>query len=517
MRRLAALLAAAVVLCAARGAADSSGRGTFVDLEFDGRLLTDVAWSNQAVIDDQISYTIGQMNGYSGGSHAAGLVTSNVVARPVDGRIEITYRAKLPALWRREVPLPSTVELVFPLDMSYSGREAFATKYGQTCVDYGAHDVDIGSMFYYFRSQRAGCEFIASDVHRVSARVSRSPAETTGKFPEYDRIWADDVFRAVVVFGKYEAGATTASDAGISAYNGFVAMMKSELAASGLVTEPTSIPANPGVWVPDTRFRSTSSVVPRIDVVALLIDELGADTPSFRSRFADLSTQADLIVYNGHTKYGANLRTISRYGRWKRKQYAIVFLNGSNSWSYIDSDFLAARRQLNPDDATGFRYLDIVANAMPPYFMAMPAATMALIRGLASRDAPRTYEEIFAAVDPSQLVMVTGEDDNVFRPADTAPWAGLSESGTVTKGASKEWTTPPLPSGAYTFALTGTGDADLYVRIGSAPTLTTYDCRPYKSGSDESCSIQLSHAAAIHVMVRGYAASSTFQIVGSKN
>jgi hypothetical protein len=515
--RLAAVLAAAVLLGAPPSSADSSVAGTFVDLEFNGRLLTDTAASSQTAIADQIRYTIGQLNGYSGGSHPAGLVTSNVTTHPVDGKIEITYHAVLPAILRRAGLLPSSLELVLPLDVSYGARQAFAAKYGDTCVDFGAHDTDAESMWYYFRPQRAGCKFVAREVHRVSARVSRSETHTTGKFPEYDRIWADKVLRAIVVFGKYEDGATTSSDAGIGAYNAFVGMMNTELAASSLVTVPATIPSHPGVAVPDIRFRSGSPGGYQIDVVALLVDSFGTPSASFRSRYASLSSRADLIVYNGHAGLGAYLRTISTAGRWARGQYAILFLNGSNTWSYLDRTFMAARRRLNADDGTGFKYLDIVANAMPPYFASMPAATMALIRGLASPDAPRTYEEILAAVNPSQFVMVLGEQDNVFRPADAGPWAGLNDSGTVTKGSAREWTTPSLPPGTYTFTLTGTGDADLYVRLGSAPTLTSYDCRPYRSGSAESCEVHLTEPRTIHVMVRGYAATSTFQIVGGKN
>jgi hypothetical protein len=284
-----------------------------------------------------------------------------------------------------------------------------------------------------------------------------------------------------------------------------------------LVTVPATMPSSPGVAAPDVRFRATVADGHRIDVVALLVDGFATGNASFQSRFAALSTRADLIVYNGHARFGANLRAISRAGRWVPGQYAILFLNGSNTWSYLDPTFLGARRTLNADDATGFKYLDIVCNAMPPYFAFMPGATMALIRGLASFDNPKTYEEILAAVNSQQFVLVVGEQDNVFRPADTAPWPGLNDSGSVAKGEAREWTTPSLPPGTYTFTLTGTGDADLYVRIGSAPTLSSYDCRPYQAGSDESCEVTITQPRPIHVMVRGYAATSTFQIVGSKN
>ena len=58
----------------------------------------------------------------------------------------------------------------------------------------------------------------------------------------------------------------------------------------------------------------------------------------------------------------------------------------------------------------------------------------------------------------------------------------------------KRYATPRSPRAAYTFALAGTGDADLYVKRGAAPTTSSYDCRPYKSGSAETCTVTLAAA-----------------------
>jgi serine protease len=54
----------------------------------------------------------------------------------------------------------------------------------------------------------------------------------------------------------------------------------------------------------------------------------------------------------------------------------------------------------------------------------------------------------------------------------------------------------------------GTGDADLYVRRGANPTTTTYDCRPYKTGSTESCSFTNPVAATYNIGIRAYTAVS---------
>ena len=61
----------------------------------------------------------------------------------------------------------------------------------------------------------------------------------------------------------------------------------------------------------------------------------------------------------------------------------------------------------------------------------------------------------------------------------------------------------------------GTGDADLYVRQGSAPTTTTYSCRPYRTGNSETCTFNSPAAGTWHVMVRGYSTFSGVSLVGS--
>lgn len=54
----------------------------------------------------------------------------------------------------------------------------------------------------------------------------------------------------------------------------------------------------------------------------------------------------------------------------------------------------------------------------------------------------------------------------------------------------------------------GTGDADLYVRHGAEATTSAYDCRPYKNGNTETCTINTPAAGTYHIDVRGYSAAS---------
>lgn len=53
--------------------------------------------------------------------------------------------------------------------------------------------------------------------------------------------------------------------------------------------------------------------------------------------------------------------------------------------------------------------------------------------------------------------------------------------------------------------LTGaTGDGDLYVRFGAEPTTTTYDCRPYLGGSNETCSVAEPQEGRYYVWVNAW-------------
>ena len=55
----------------------------------------------------------------------------------------------------------------------------------------------------------------------------------------------------------------------------------------------------------------------------------------------------------------------------------------------------------------------------------------------------------------------------------------------------------------------GTGDADLYVRLGAAPTTTSYTCRPYIGGNAETCTISNPAAGSVYYTnVRAYTAYS---------
>ena len=103
-------------------------------------------------------------------------------------------------------------------------------------------------------------------------------------------------------------------------------------------------------------------------------------------------------------------------------------------------------------------------------------------------------------------------------PPDNSLSNGVAKTGlSAATGASLSFVMD-VPAGATNlkFAMSGgTGDADLYVRYGAAPTSTTYDCRPYVGGNTETCTYTTVQAGRYYVMLNGYSAFSGVSLTGS--
>lgn len=91
-------------------------------------------------------------------------------------------------------------------------------------------------------------------------------------------------------------------------------------------------------------------------------------------------------------------------------------------------------------------------------------------------------------------------------------YAPISTQNNLTAALNAQTQYGPFDASSYTamrFSIAGgTGDADLYVRFGAAPTTATYDCRPYAAGNSESCVFEPSQAGNYYVMLNAYQAYS---------
>ncbi|MGH8658664.1 MAG: PPC domain-containing protein [Gammaproteobacteria bacterium] len=104
------------------------------------------------------------------------------------------------------------------------------------------------------------------------------------------------------------------------------------------------------------------------------------------------------------------------------------------------------------------------------------------------------------------------------RRASTQPSPGAAQTQSFAQqrvAANEEKLYGPFPATSGTLfeakvQSTGSnGDPDLYVRFGARPRRSSYDCRPYLIGANETCSVNVpSGKTQAHVMVHGYSAGS---------
>jgi hypothetical protein len=280
----------------------------------------------------------------------------------------------------------------------------------------GAHDVSPASFWYYFRPFNAACKPSAADVVQLTATCAHSPENTRGKYPEYHRVWEDNELTVLALFGRNIDGATSNRDAGIAAYNAFVSAVSRQLASYPRTTSPQRLPSKPGVRYPDVGFVASLPGQRKVRVNALLVENMQSSNPVFIARYAALSKQADVIVYNGHAGLGANVAALADMGEFHPAKYLLMFINGCDTFAYLNHELTRRRALVNPEDPHGTRYMDVMTNAMPAYFHMLPSGTMAVLKALMQPSAPKTFEQIFGGIDPKQVVIVTGEEDNVYVP-----------------------------------------------------------------------------------------------------
>jgi len=103
---------------------------------------------------------------------------------------------------------------------------------------------------------------------------------------------------------------------------------------------------------------------------------------------------------------------------------------------------------------------------------------------------------------------------SVVTPDETAAeTVELFPTTTISQGASKTGTYTATTAGELTFRTSGTGDADLFIRKGSAPTRSVFDAKSDTLTSTEQVKITVAAGDTIHYLVYGYKTASVKLVV----
>ncbi|WP_020408368.1 choice-of-anchor B family protein [Hahella ganghwensis] len=140
------------------------------------------------------------------------------------------------------------------------------------------------------------------------------------------------------------------------------------------------------------------------------------------------------------------------------------------------------------------------------YFDTIPGSNSAQFSGTWSNYPYFESGNIVLSDIGNGLFVVTPDWDAIENPD---PGGGdVTETFNGSVGRNQEEAYGPFkvkPGSTFKASITGTNDADLYVKVGAPATTSDWDCRPYKNGSSEECTINVAaDQNEVYVMVRGY-------------
>jgi len=165
-----------------------------------------------------------------------------------------------------------------------------------------------------------------------------------------------------------------------------------------------------------------------------------------------------------------------------------------------------------------------VAGAAALYLSANSGATPAAVEGWLTNNASTGKLTGINTGSPNRMLytrLSTGGGGGGGGGGGTGPTAltnGVPVTNQSGATGSETFYTIAVPAGASNLTIQtagGSGDADLYVRFGSAPTQSTYDCRPFLGGNNETCTFASPQAGTYHVMLRGWSAYSGVTLTAS--
>ena len=114
--------------------------------------------------------------------------------------------------------------------------------------------------------------------------------------------------------------------------------------------------------------------------------------------------------------------------------------------------------------------------------------------------------------------LAKGNMEGDIPPSNDVLENGVAKTGISGSAKQQLFYTLSVPENATDLVFTttgGTGDADLYVKFGAKPSLTTSDCKSTSSGNNETCSISNAQVGTYYVLVEAWSAISGVSLIGS--
>jgi len=375
------------------------------------------------LIHSQIKYSIGQLNGLDGGTPNLNSVKLKIQSIQYNYELQlydVSYQAKLIVAWPKYTHIPDSYKLILPKQAEKYFLQSFVNEFGNqnNCIDQYAHDITVSNFWYYYRPEKTYCplknlsqESSKKFVYHLPLLLRKSEENTEGRFPEYGQIWEDGQLEATLIFGQYKN--LSSSDEGVQAYHVAIQSLVRNfgLPISSNLDEETQnnlIYFRDGINHPEIEliFNTPNG---KLKVSLFLISGIRTPGDEFIKKYSEKTKTSDFVSYNGHSGLGANIRALANMGEFNSNQYQIFFINGCDTFSYIDDALGVAHKRVNPQYPQS-KFLDLITNAMPSYFSDMGQSNTKIIKALVNQN--KTYREILSEINKIQRAIVSGEEDN---------------------------------------------------------------------------------------------------------
>ena len=178
----------------------------------------------------------------------------------------------------------------------------------------------------------------------MTATVVPSVLQTEGKYPEYDQVWKDGRLEVIAIFGRASEDKPAEQDIGTRNFRNFVKTVSELLPNDSITLVPQDPDGALGIDVNEVRIEGQLGDNRSLSVTVMMVDNVRTAGPEFNDRYRELTPTADLIIYNGHAGLGRNIRALAAKGDWAPEQYVVVYMNGCDTYAYVDDALYAAHR-----------------------------------------------------------------------------------------------------------------------------------------------------------------------------
>ena len=481
----------------------SSRESVQLDFEFDGELVTDFSWNDKQTIQDQLLYTIGQLNGdQQRRPPRQPRAHEHPKTHRADGKVRsITYHAKLPVAWGSKTNLPTTLRV----QAAAGHRATRATRRSPT--KYKAR----------LRRLRRARRRRRLDVVLLPARSVSGCKHRRGRRRDShrDASRARPRTRPASTPSTTRSGKTTRSRSSRSSASTRTARRprrrrhrrvqrrssrrcKRELGAlRDLTTDAGERRRRARASRRrDVAFNATLADGKKVKVIALLVDNVSTAPAAFDARYEALSPRADFIAYNGHAGLGRTSARSRARASWVAGKYLMRLherLRHVRVRRRLARPDARAAQPRRPDghEVHGLRH----QRACRRSSARCPTRRSRCSTACSSSTTPKTLradlrDDRHARRSCSSPAKRTTSSRPACRSAPAA--AAVAALGVVRraerhgrKAQEKRYATPELPAGTYTFVASPARRRRRPLRAASAPRRRPrrYDCRPYKTGS----------------------------------